>query len=80
MLSYRKLDEDYPNVKEMEPDKQFILFTEKVMESGKCPENVELIIAMLKYLYKNGIGEYTKEFKTLVVLYNKLNKKKEMNS
>ncbi|GAA0101588.1 hypothetical protein UT300012_23030 [Paraclostridium bifermentans] len=74
MLSYKKLDEDYPNIEEMKPDKQLILFTEKVMESGKCPENIELIIAMLKYLYKNGIGEYTKEFKALTALYNKLKK------
>lgn len=73
MLNFSNLDEKYPAVKSIEPDKQIIIFTREVLKTGQCPDNIDLIIGMLKYCYTEGVKEYTEEFKVLLELYKELN-------
>ena len=72
MLNFSKLESKYPSIKAIEPDKQIIIFTKQVLETGQCPDNIDLIIGMLKYCYTEGVKEYTEEFKTLLELYKKI--------
>ena len=73
MPNFSHLDIKYPTVKKIEPDSQIILFTKEVLKTGQCPDNIDLIIGMLKYCYSEGIKNYGKEFQELVELYKELN-------
>lgn len=72
MLNYSILVQKYPTIKEEEPDTQLILFCYQVIEKGLYPENLSNLIGMLKYLFKNGIGDKEKEFRLLLKIYEKI--------
>lgn len=72
MLNYSMLEEKYPTIKEEEPDSQLILFCYQVIQRDLYPENLSNLIGMLKYLFKNGISNYEKEFRLLLKIYEKI--------
>lgn len=74
MLSYNKLEERYPDILEQEPDTQLILFANKLIELDIYPENLAVLIGMLKYIFKNGIKGNETEFKLLLNIYEAINK------
>ncbi len=76
MLNYNTLLSEYPNIKEEIPDKQLILFCFELVERDLYPDNLSNLIGMLKYLFKNGITDYEKEFRLLLKIYDKLHEDK----
>lgn len=74
MLSYNKLNEKYPDILEQEPDTQLILFANELIKLDIYPENLSVLIGMLKYIFKNGIKGHETEFKLLLNIYEAINR------
>lgn len=69
MINCSILNCKFPNIKELEPDKQIILFAEECAKAGVYIDDMDLIIGMLKYVLNGRIKEYKKDYMKLYQLY-----------
>lgn len=69
MINCNTLNCKFPNIKELEPDKQIILFAYECSKVGVYIDNMDLSIGMLKYVLNGRIKEYKKEYMKLYQLY-----------
>lgn len=69
MISYSILNCKFPNIKELEPDKQIILFAQQCSKAGVYIDDMDLIIGMLKYVLNGRVNNYKNDFMKLYRLY-----------
>ena len=69
MISYSILNCKFPNIKELEPDKQIILFAQQCAKVGVYIDDMDLIIGMLKYVLNGRVNNYKNDFMKLYRLY-----------
>ena len=70
MVNCNVLAQKFPNIKELEPDKQIILFGYECAKTGVYIDDMDLIIGMLKYVLNGRIKEYRKDYMKLYQLYS----------
>lgn len=66
------LDEKFPNIKELKPDKFLINFNYNIIKAGKKPDSLLDCISFMKFiLNSNDIDNYKDEFEKLnFILYS----------
>lgn len=69
MVNCNTIGQKFPNIKELEPDKQIILFAQQCAKAGVYIDDMDLIIGMLKYVLNGRVNNYKNDFMKLYQLY-----------
>ena len=72
MLNYVTLTKNFPDVEEMEPDLELIKFGYASICNGRYLSNMDIYIAMLKYILVRNPEEYEEEYRLLYSIYHKV--------
>ena len=72
MINYNMLNKQFPNIDEIEPDSQIILFAYDCTKAGVYIDEINLLMGMFKYILNGRVSEYRKDYTRLYYIYNSI--------